>query len=140
MRTCVAQNTRPFVVAGIEIGKPSAGVLDRLGKPSSVETSARYGDSQHHYPFGTLHVLGDGIIYSITLTADAPAGDLWPGIRMDARRESVLADLTAEGYCGIPQPNGTDVSFLHATGSSLLLLTFSADGALEKVTLSMTGE
>lgn len=140
MQSCVDRNTSPVVVAGIEIGKPSADVRAQLGIPSSVERSPRYGDSLYHYPFGTLHVLGDGTIHSITLTADAPSGELFPGIRMGARRESVLAYLDAEVYCGVPQPNGTDVSFMHASGSTLLTLTFDTDGTLKRVVLGMTGE
>lgn len=138
MKACTARTSNKFSVAGIELRTPFDPLRERLGKPTKVETFPRYGDSLYHFPFGSVHVLGDGQITGVNLSEDPPTGDLWPGIRIGARREVVLSFLTDQGYCGIPQPNRNEITFV--SSSQLLGLVFSDEGLLQRVSLNEVGE
>ena len=140
MARCEGKNVSEFSVAGIKLRSPGAPVLARLGKPTKVETFPRYGDSLYHFSFGTVHALGDGQITGITFWADPPIGELWTGIRIGTPKQTVLAYLEKRGFCGIPQPNETDVTFPHASDPQLLVLSFTAEGLLHAVSLVELGE
>lgn len=140
MVRCKAMNASKFSISGIELGSPGEPVLNRLGQPVKVETSAKYGDSRYHFAFGSVHLLGDGQVAGVAFSDDPPGGELWPGIHIGSPMEEVLSYLTSQGFCAIPQPGTMDVAFPSASGTEVLFMSFTNDGFLRLLSLTYVGQ